>query len=75
MTKILWDSKDAAQTIWQAATDGSTQLRYAAGNDAKAFLLARRILPDRLFNRTIKISLTPWALNTVGRLFYKPQRG
>lgn len=69
------DSKDAAQTIWQAATDGSTQLRYAAGNDAKAFLLARRILPDRLFNRTIKISLTPWALNTVGRLFYKPQRG
>ncbi|HAG93955.1 MAG: short-chain dehydrogenase/reductase [Pseudomonadales bacterium] len=66
------DSKAAAKTIWRAATEGSTQLRYATGSDAKAFLLARRLLPDRLFNRTIKVSLTPWALNTVGRLFYRP---
>lgn len=67
------DSADIAKEVWRAATDGSNKLRYAAGSDAKAFLLARRLLPDRLFNRTIKISLTPWALNTVGRLFYKPQ--
>jgi len=66
-------SADIAQEIWKAATDGRNKLRYAAGQDAKAFLLARRLLPDRLFNRTIKVSLTPWALNTVGRLFYRPQ--
>ncbi|MBA55285.1 MAG: short-chain dehydrogenase/reductase [Pseudomonadales bacterium] len=64
-------SADAAKVVYQAATDGSNKLRYASGTDAKAFLLARRLLPDRLFNRSIKISLTPWALNSVGRLFYR----
>ncbi|MGB3622972.1 SDR family oxidoreductase [Ketobacter sp. MCCC 1A13808] len=65
------DSQDIAEVIWKAATDGRHQLRYAAGSDARAFLLARRILPDGLFKRTIKISLTPWALKTVGKLFYR----
>jgi len=34
-------SRDVAQTIYEAATDGSRQLRYFVGNDTRGFLKAR----------------------------------
>lgn len=38
-----------AQVIFDAATDGSTQLRYTAGEDAKAMLASRKALDDASF--------------------------
>ena len=41
-----------AQTIYDAVTDGSKRLRY--GVNTKGMLLARRFLPDSIFNRLIR---------------------
>ncbi|MBI3576501.1 SDR family oxidoreductase [Candidatus Gottesmanbacteria bacterium] len=38
-----------ARAIYQAATDGSWQLRYPVGIDARILILARRLLPERVF--------------------------
>jgi NAD(P)-dependent dehydrogenase (short-subunit alcohol dehydrogenase family) len=38
-----------AATIYKAATDNSTKLRYPAGSNAPLLLLLRRILPEKLF--------------------------
>ncbi len=35
-----------AETIWQAATDGSDQLRYIAGVDAEQIIAARKAMED-----------------------------
>lgn len=36
----------AAQTVWEAATDGTNQLRYIAGEDAKQIIAARKQMDD-----------------------------
>lgn len=38
-----------ARTIYKAATDGSTRLRYPTDRSGKVNLLVRRLLPDRIF--------------------------
>jgi NAD(P)-dependent dehydrogenase (short-subunit alcohol dehydrogenase family) len=38
-----------ARTIYRAATDGKTKLRYAVGSPAPFLLFMRKLLPDRLF--------------------------
>lgn len=35
-----------AETIWEAATDGTDQLRYVAGEDAKQIIAARKAMDD-----------------------------
>ena len=35
-----------AQTVWEAATDGTNQLRYIAGEDARQIIAARRQMDD-----------------------------
>ena len=64
-------SEDVAQTIFRAATDGSKQLRYSIGTDAKTLLTARRLLPDPVFLPMVGWSLQPGVFNRFGRLFYK----
>ena len=64
-------SEDVAQTIFRAATDGSQQLRYSVGTDAKTLLTARRLLPDPVFLPMVGWSLQPDVFNRFGRLFYK----
>jgi short-subunit dehydrogenase len=49
------DGSVVAQTIYEAATDGSKKLRY--GVNTKGILHARRFLPDSLFFKIIKSSL------------------
>jgi NAD(P)-dependent dehydrogenase (short-subunit alcohol dehydrogenase family) len=36
----------AAQTVWEAATDGTDRLRYIAGEDAKQIIAARKQMDD-----------------------------
>ena len=43
-----------AATIYRAATDGSSRLRYPAGADAKLVWTLRRILPEGLFFRILE---------------------
>lgn len=43
-----------AQAIWMAATDGSKQLRYVVGTDAKGLLALRRLLGPNLLRRILK---------------------
>ena len=43
-----------AETIYRAATDGSTRLRYPSGSDAKLIWTLRRILPEGLFFRVLE---------------------
>lgn len=43
-----------AATIYRAATDGSSRLRYTAGTDAKLVWALRRILPEGLFFRILE---------------------
>ena len=47
------DGSVVAQTIYDAVTDGSKRLRY--GVNTKGMLLARRFLPDSIFNRLIRM--------------------
>ncbi|MGH9947015.1 MAG: SDR family oxidoreductase [Pyrinomonadaceae bacterium] len=46
------DGTVVAQTIYDAVTDGSKRLRYAV--NTKGILLARRLLPDRIFDPLIR---------------------
>lgn len=43
------DPHEIAETIYKAATDNSDQLRYPAGNDARAFMKTREELSDERF--------------------------
>src|SRR5262249_51660197 len=43
-----------AEVIFQAATDGTKQLRYPAGEDAKAILASRRAADDATFLEGIR---------------------
>jgi NAD(P)-dependent dehydrogenase (short-subunit alcohol dehydrogenase family) len=43
-----------AEVIWEAATDGSDKLRYAAGEDAKQILAGRQQFTDDVFLSNIK---------------------
>jgi hypothetical protein len=43
-----------AEVIYQAATDGSDQLRYTAGPDAKEILANRKVADDAAFLAGIK---------------------
>jgi hypothetical protein len=43
-----------AETIYQAATDGSDQLRYIAGEDAKQIIAARKQMDDPQYLGMIK---------------------
>ena len=45
---------DVAETIWKAANDGSTRLRYIVGLDAHATLLGRKVLTDGLYRGAMK---------------------
>lgn len=47
------DGRVVAQAIYDAVTDGSKRLRY--GVNTKGILAARRFLPDRIFNRLIRM--------------------
>ena len=42
----LIDARDVAQVVYEAATDGTTRLRYLVGNDTRGFVKARAELPD-----------------------------
>jgi short-subunit dehydrogenase len=39
-------SKEVANVIYAAATDGTDQLRYLVGNDSRGFLKARQEMPE-----------------------------
>jgi len=62
--------EDVAAVIFRAATDGSGQLRYSIGVDAKTLLTARRLLPDTIFLPMIGWSLNPGVFKRFGKLFY-----
>ncbi|PWC37468.1 SDR family oxidoreductase [Azospirillum sp. TSO35-2] len=40
------DSDDVARVVFEAVTDGTDQLRYLVGDDARGFIKARRTLPE-----------------------------
>lgn len=63
--------EDAAKVIFRAAGDRSRRLRYSVGPDALMLLATRRFMPETLFRMVIRLSLTPAAFNSVGRLLYK----
>lgn len=43
-----------AETIYKAALDDSSRLRFPAGKDAKLILAGRKILPGRWFNAAVR---------------------
>ena len=43
-----------AETIWQAATDGTDKLRYIAGEDAKQIIAARKRMEDPEYLRLVR---------------------
>lgn len=51
------DPSVVAQVIYQAATDGTDQLRYTAGEDAKQFMANRKKFEDKEFIAGIKAQL------------------
>jgi short-subunit dehydrogenase len=48
-------ASNIASVVYQAATDGTNQLRYAAGEDAKEIIAMRKQLDDEAFMRGAKI--------------------
>ncbi len=57
MESLLSNASEAsvvAEIIYEAATDGSDQLRYTAGEDAKAFLANRKAADDQSFIQGVK---------------------
>lgn len=51
------DPSVVAEVIYQAATDGTDQLRYTAGPDARELLAKRKLADDHHFLESIKASL------------------
>jgi hypothetical protein len=46
-----------AETIERALAAPRMRARYVVGRDARAILVLRRVLPDRVFDRLIKRAL------------------
>ncbi len=44
-----------AETIYEAATDGTSQLRYITGDDAKAIIEQRKATDDATFLAGLKV--------------------
>jgi NAD(P)-dependent dehydrogenase (short-subunit alcohol dehydrogenase family) len=64
MNKVLHDTErrgispeQVAETIEQALTARRMKARYLIGRDAKAMLLAKRVLPDHVFDRVARRAL------------------
>jgi NAD(P)-dependent dehydrogenase (short-subunit alcohol dehydrogenase family) len=64
MDKVLEDTarrgvppEQVAATIEQALTSPRMKARYVVGRDAKAMLIARRLLPDHVFDRVARRAL------------------
>ena len=47
-------AEQVAQTIAQALAAPRMKSRYVIGRDARVMLLARRVLPDHLFDRLVR---------------------
>ncbi len=54
MMKTASPASLCAEVIWTAVTDGTTTLRYTAGDDAKEVMASRKALDDDTFIRGIK---------------------
>jgi NAD(P)-dependent dehydrogenase (short-subunit alcohol dehydrogenase family) len=61
MDKVLQDTakrgvpaEQVAQTVERALTSRRMKSRYVVGRDARAMILARRLLPDHVFDRVAK---------------------
>lgn len=52
---------DVARAVWLAATDGSSRLRYAAGQDAEELAELRRALPGERYLEEMRAVLGPKA--------------
>lgn len=46
-----------AKVIFEAATDSSDRLRYAAGRSSRLLLLLRKLLPEPWFHKIIRVTL------------------
>jgi NAD(P)-dependent dehydrogenase (short-subunit alcohol dehydrogenase family) len=64
MDKVLADTarrgvppEEVAATIERALTSSRMKARYVVGRDAKAMLIARRLLPDLVFDRVARRAL------------------
>jgi NAD(P)-dependent dehydrogenase (short-subunit alcohol dehydrogenase family) len=64
MDKVLHDTakrgvpaEQVAQTIERALTARRMKARYVVGRDARAMIIARRLLPDHVFDRVAKRAL------------------
>jgi hypothetical protein len=64
MDKVLEDTarrgvppEDVAATIERALTAPRMKARYIVGRDARAMLIARRLLPDLVFDRVARRAL------------------
>ena len=51
------DPSVVAQTIVRAAKDGSPRLRYPSGKTAKQVSLLRRLVPSRMFDKSLRKQL------------------
>ena len=54
LTSMASDPTVVARVIYEAATDGTNQLRYTAGEDAKALMASRKGADDATFLKGIK---------------------
>ena len=64
MDKVLQDTakrgvppEQVAQTIERALTARRMRSRYVVGRDARGMILAKRLLPDHIFDRVAKRAL------------------
>lgn len=54
MSENLSTAQEVAEEIYKAATDGTDQLRYAVGSDAKAWIADRTSMDDRSFSTKMR---------------------
>jgi short-subunit dehydrogenase len=64
MDKVMQDTgrrgvpaEQVAETIERALTSSRMRARYVVGRDARAMLIARRLLPDHVFDRVARRAL------------------
>jgi NAD(P)-dependent dehydrogenase (short-subunit alcohol dehydrogenase family) len=57
LTSMASDPTVVARTIYEAATDGTSQLRYTAGEDAKVLMANRRGADDETFLKGLRNQL------------------
>jgi len=63
--------EEVAQAIWQAATDGTSKLRYVVGMDAKLTLTARRLLSDRGYRTMMNLTFNARSISLFKKLAAK----